>query len=174
MNCIKCNNPPQLPVKLTCNDVYCFLCLKYQMAAGNGNNTCLNQQCKQPITMDINHISEDFKTVLLGLIGKSVWLYNSVSNDGWWMYNPDTSKMIEQCYMNGLPTVSFLIGPYTYRIHFNDGVQTLVTLNGDGGNTKQRTVKRITFTQQQIDKLNIKGISGMYFKTIEDEIGKFV
>jgi WWE domain len=172
MNCVKCNKPPQLPVTLTCNDVYCFLCLKEYM--GNNNSTCYNQQCKQPITIDINHISEDFKTVLSGLNGKNVWMYNSVSNDGWWIYNPETSNNIEQCYSNGLPTVSFLIGTKTYRILFSSGVQTLISVNPTNGNGKQRTVKRVTFTQTHIDQLNIKGVAGIYFKTIEDQIGKFV
>jgi hypothetical protein len=150
------------------------LCLKEYTL--NGNSTCFNQQCRQQINIDIANVSEDFRAVLLGLVGKSVWLYSSVSADGWWMYNPDTSNTIENCYGNGLPTCSFMIGAKTYRIHFNDGVQTLVYPQGasQAGNPKQRTIKRVTFTQSKVDQLNIKGIAGMYFKTIEDQIGKFV
>ena len=173
MNCTKCNKPVQLPVTLDCNDVYCYLCLK-EWCANGGNGTCFNQQCKQPITIDINNVSDDFRATLLGMVGKSVWLYNSVSNDGWWMYNPDTSNTIENCYNNHLPTCSFMIGTKTYRISFNDNVQALVNVNNSNAQQKQRSVKRVTFTQSKIDELNIKGISGMYFKTIVEQIGKFV
>ena len=180
MSCIKCNKPPQLPVTLDCNDVYCFLCLKEHTS--NSNTDCCNQQCNQQINIDITNISKDFRTTLLAMIGKSVWLYSSLSNDGWWMYNPDTSNVIENCFGNQLPTCSFLIGAKTYRIQFDNSgnhththTQTLISLaTANNGNPKQRIVKRVTFTQSKIDQMNIKGIAGMYFKTIQDQIGKFV
>lgn len=172
MSCTKCNKAPQLPVTLDCGDVYCFLCLKEFIS--NGNTICFKTGCNHQTNLDINNVSKDFRATLLSFIGKNVWLYNSMSQDGWWMYNPDTSTTIENCYKNGLPTCSFLIGTKTYRIHFNNGMQTLVNLSIPSNNQKQRQVKRVVFTQSKIDQLNIKGIAGMYFKTIEDQIGKFV
>ena len=177
MSCVKCIKPPQSPYTLDCDDVYCFLCLKDQIT--NGDNVCARQGCQQLINVDLTNVSEDFRSTLLGLIGKSVWLYSSISSDGWWLFNPHTINTIEQCYTSGVPTCSFMIGTKTYNINFVNGVQNLVTValpggGGGGGNVKQRSVKRITFTQSKVDEINIKGIAGMYFKTIEDQIGKFV
>lgn len=171
-NCAKCNNPPQLPVTLGCGDMYCFLCLKEFMS--NGNTGCFKAGCQQQINIDIANVSEDFKLTLLSMIGKNVWLYSSMSKDGWWMYNPNMSKTIETCFGNGLPTCSFLIGTKTYRIQFSNNIQTSINVVAGANDQTQRQVKRVSFTQSKIDQLNIKGIAGMYFKTIEDQIGKFV
>lgn len=165
-HCAQCNNPPQLSVMSDCGTgcVYCFLCLKDYIGSANG--VC---KCGLPITIDIDHVSKDFKTQLETLNGKPVWLYSSASSDGWWMYNLSTSDQLEYCFNGGLPTCSFHIGKKTYNANFTSNTQTLVT----GGST-QRPMKRAMFTADIIDQLNIKGIAGVYFKTIENQIGKFV
>lgn len=174
MTCVLCNKASQLPLTLKCNDVYCFLCLKDYCSKASPNPVCVKPGCGQPIDVDLDHVSKDFRTLLSSLQNKNVWLYSSASNDGWWMYNPDTVTTIENCYNSNLPTCSFLIGSKTYRISFRDSLQSLVTGNVNNATQKQRPVKRVTFTKDMVEQINIKGIAGMYFKTIEDEIGKFV
>jgi hypothetical protein len=171
-NCKKCNNPPQLSVVLDCGCVFCFLCLKDYISIQSTQSTQILCICGQPLSIDIDHVSEDFRTTLNGLQGKPVWLYSSLSGDGWWMYNIETSDQLERCYSGGLPTCSFQIGSKTYSANFQGAVQSLISSNP--ANAKQREIHRVDFDNSIIEQINIKGIAGVYFKTIEDEIGKFV
>lgn len=171
MSCAKCNSPPQLPVVLECGDIYCFLCLK-QKIQKTQETKCNN--CQKLIDIEIDNISQDFRDTLANLVTKPVWMYSSKSQDGWWMYNIETLDAIERCYENDLPMCSFMIADKTYKIMFDTNIQSLVSLSDGSGQPKQRIVKRVLFSEQMIDQINIKGIAGLFFKTIEDEIGKFV
>ena len=95
-----------------------------------------------------------------------------MSSDGWWMYNLSTSDQLERCFGMGLPTCLVQIGSHTYNVNYSSMLQTYVPITPN--DIKQRSVKRVIFDSSVIDTMNIKGISGMYFKTIEAEIGKFV
>lgn len=172
-NCSVCNKPPQLSVISDCGTgcVYCFLCLKDYIKNTIGSPMCV---CGQPMSIDVDNVSEDFRTTLRGLQGNPVWMYSSNSGDGWWMYNLKTSEQLERCFSGGLPTCSFQIGSKTYNANFSTGMQTLITAHPSGNDIKQRPMQRVLFDNDIIDQKNIKGIAGIFFKTIEDEIGKFV
>jgi hypothetical protein len=54
-------------------------------------------------------------------------------------------------------------------------MQTLVSPPPvDHNKPQRRRVKQVQFTNDKIEELNIKGISGVFFAKIEDEIGKFM
>ncbi len=169
MSCSGCNKVARLPIVLDCNCTYCFLCLKDTIQSGGGGKCNV---CQTDITLDIDNVSEDFRDTLENLVNTPVWLYCSNSMDGWWMYDIDISKSIENCYTSNLPTCSFTVGAQTYRVMYSTMLQTLVSIGNQS--PKQRQIKRVVFTSNMIDQLNIKGISGIFFKTIEDQIGKFV
>ncbi len=178
MSCIRCNKDPQLSVVIQgCGDAYCYLCLKDWVSTQNPANGGLVCICTQPLPqgLDIQHISRDFRKTLTDLNGKNVWLYSSNTGDGWWMYNIGTSNIIESSHSSGLPTCSFLIGSKTYRIEFNSLIQTLVSpAPADPSKPQRRRVMQVKFTNDKIKELNIKGISGVFFEKIENEIGKFL
>lgn len=174
MTCVICNHPPQLTITLDCNDIYCFLCLKEHIIKNTSTQNSSCKACQSSIDIDIEHLSKDFRNTLQNMCGNPVWLYRSNSQDGWWIYNIHTSETIENCHSNNLPTCSFFIGTKTYRVSFISNLQILVDPLNASEQPKQRNVKRVIFDQNSINELNIKGIAGLFFKTIEDEIGKFV
>jgi len=168
--CVKCEKEAQLAVTVDCGDTYCFLCLKGQLLT-------LDKKCKScssDIKMDINNISRDFHSVLTNLYGKHVWLYGSNSGDGWWMFDPKTTDLIETQYREGRPMCSYVIGPTTYHLSFgnDEGDQSSESVTSTTG--KHRKVRRVILDKAMVKSINIKGISGVFFKKIEDEIGKFM
>lgn len=189
--CAKCGQDPLLVVDLNCGDIYCFLCLKSIWIFNVMNSNIIKcLKCNMDSKVDIEHISRDFRTVLSGLAGKYVWLYISKSNDGWWMFDPKTSKNIETTYVQGIPQCSYNIGDTNYIVKFgaDEGEQMLnlnstnlnsfnlnsFNLNSNNPIVKYRKVKRVIFDKTSIKTMNIKGISGIFFEKIENEIGKFL
>lgn len=171
MSCAKCKRDPQLPVTLDCNDNYCYMCLKEMISLSMIN--CVG--CQMPLNIDINNISKDFQQVLSDLVGKHVWLYRSVSGDGYWMFDPKITSSIDTSYKSGVPGCNYLLGSKIYRIRFgNEEGEQLYSTSPNDPSPKRRYVKRVQFDKDEIKRLNIKGISGIFFQKIEDEIGKFI
>lgn len=158
---------------LPCKDIACFLCVKDKQLNGGVTTGCV--KCGTPMNVDIDNVSQDLTNLINNLVGNSVWLYKSKSGDGHWMFDPKTTKIIEKAYLSKIPGCSYMIGMKTYSIVFKDdkGEQQYYSGPNDK-NPKRREVVRVKFTKEEIKNWNIKGISGVFFKTIEEEIGKFV
>lgn len=168
-----CTNDPQFPITLACDDVYCFLCLKDHVLKSGETFDCVT--CKKSVTVDLNHVSRDLRNLISNLKGEFVWLYRSVSGDGYWMFDPNTTTKIDNFYKSKLPLCTYRIGSKMYKMKFGneEGEQIYESMPNDP-NPKRRYVKRIVCDENELKRLNVKGISGIFFKKIEQEIGKFV
>lgn len=94
--CSICDQVPTFPMKLTCGDTFCFLCIKTHIIISS--ITC--PKCGQ-------FVSDDLNNVLLnevddeGVFASTVyWMYSSNVGNFWWCYDKMTSRAIENMYQH--------------------------------------------------------------------------
>lgn len=98
--CSICLDEPKLSIKLTCNHVFCFLCIK-SVKLSHYDAKCPN--CREPISDEIlqkiyydpeeNRIEEDQL--------EYQWLYSTKKN-GWWKFDPEHNVELEELYQEYL------------------------------------------------------------------------
>lgn len=168
-DCSICLNHYDIPVVLDCNHTFCFLCIKEVNLHGM---TC--PLCRNNITIDLGNVFKDLRDKLQALVGKDVWLYASVSGDGWWMYNLEMNQNIENAYQQSQNannahnafTCQIRVAARTYDIDFTQQKQHF--------QNKERRIQRVTFDMDKIKEINIKGMAGVFFQKIQEQIGKFI
>ena len=93
-DCVVCMQPYDLPVMLDCGHVFCYICLK---TANKSKDEC--PLCRAIITIDINRVVQrDLESKVSGMVGSPVWLYESNSKDGWWIYGVRSCTPLEDAY----------------------------------------------------------------------------
>ena len=107
-------------VRLSCNHVFCYLCVKG--SAQQSNNRC--PVCRRPIANDYfenpDLIEEiDIKTV--PSVEGMQWQYEG--RNGWWLYDSRHSRDIEKAFAAKEPSVEVLIAGFVYVIDFQQMIQ---------------------------------------------------
>lgn len=90
--CSVCWGEYTLKYELSCKHKFCYLCLK--QAAVSANMKCPYCQADIPesVLEEAQISEEDYKNV-----ATHKWMYSG-RNDGWWYYDPNSSKIIEEAY----------------------------------------------------------------------------
>lgn len=104
INCQKCHMSATLPIKLSCGDDFCFLCIKSHYL--NGNKTC--PKCHQNIHLNQLNVNNLLDTSDLGPSRKIYWLYSARFGDNWWCYSSDQNIKIENMYSDFLKSMGII------------------------------------------------------------------
>lgn len=96
--CNLCKKKLNVPTKLECGDIFCFMCIKtYVIDHGQNCPNCgkliQNNLCEY--VTDINVTTTLFR-----------WAFSGVFNDGWWCYDDNTNMYIEKIYHDYLKRTS--------------------------------------------------------------------
>lgn len=158
------NDPPINAIKLNCKHIFCFLCVK---GAAENNNRC--PICRSEITQDFwfnQHQIIGATRIPTATQDGKYWFYEAY--DGWWMYDPETAKEIEQAYQMGNTKHEQLIAGFIYCIDYEKMVQ-----RRRDGYSRSRKIRRATLNLE-----NIKGVAGIKnndllstIKLLKDSVG---
>lgn len=184
--CSVCYDPVQYPIKLPCNHVFCFLCIKGAHAANRlcpmcrdriPNSFILNPELisanKPPPKTSTNKpkrgptspaAPRQTRSMTKDKTSEKFWCYESKRDyKTWWKYDQRTSTTIEEAYQKWVkntkkqpPYVDLQITGKIYRIDFESREQYLSS--GDG---RRRLIKRSTDLADKIDK--IVGTAGIKY-----------
>ncbi len=145
------------PVRLPCQHIFCFLCVK---GAANQSKRCA--LCRQEIPVDfLNNPSllrkEDLLKENFSEDGLS-WFYEG--RNGWWLYDERTSQELEDRYKRDVKVFDLLIAGFLYVIDLDNMLQ--VRRNDP---TRRRRIKR---DRKDIPK---KGVAGLKINETSDRDG---
>jgi hypothetical protein len=83
MSCEICQEIPLIPLQLSCDHQYCFLCLAKGMLDG---------------IMSCPSCHSEFNYKKIDSENRYLWLYSSCLSDNWWCYDKDQNVQIEEAY----------------------------------------------------------------------------
>lgn len=161
-----CTSPPECaiclqrcvhPVRLPCNHIFCFLCVKG--ASWHSKRCAL---CRQEIPEDfldrpVLLLPEELKAAAAGVgrtegteggRGDFAWYYEG--RNGWWQYDERTSHELEEAFSKGKKSTEMLIAGFLYVADLENLVQYRRNEHG-----RRRKIKRDTV---DIPK---KGVAGL-------------
>ena len=148
LECAICLDSCMNAVRLHCNHVFCYLCVKG--SAQQSNNRC--PVCRRPIPNDYF----DNPNLIEGIDWKAVpadegmqWQYEG--RNGWWLYDSRTSRDIEKAFAANDSTFEVLIAGFVYVIDFDQ----LIQYRRHQPN-RIRKIRRHT-----IEPNHIKGVAGL-------------
>jgi len=94
-NCIQCNSLLNVPVKLSCDHHYCFLCLCMNLL--KNNFYCIG--CNNNLTIsEPTKLNDQEKKIIKYLDNHYLWLYSSNFTSTWWCYEKPLNQSIEHIY----------------------------------------------------------------------------
>lgn len=157
------HDPPVNGVQLGCGHVFCYLCIK---SACETTGVCA--LCRQEIGYEFNFQEHSILgTVKLPAASPDgfYWFYEGYR--GWWLYDSDTNRDIEDAYQRGETTFEKFIAGSVYLIDLNNMIQQ----RKDEPEGRQRKVCRAT-----LDMENILGMAGLKGKDFSEalEMMRFV
>nr|XP_027203835.1 E3 ubiquitin-protein ligase rnf146-like [Dermatophagoides pteronyssinus] len=145
--CPVCRNKPSHPIKLPCNHIFCFLCAKGSILH---NQKC--PLCRQHISLSFLNNPQLVQTESISenthLDNDYHWFYEG--HNGWWLYDEQTSKEIENAFQQKELFIEVLIAGYIYIIDLEQMVQYR-----KGMPNKLRKIQRAK------TDTNVKGIAGL-------------
>ena len=153
--CPICRYTLNIPIKLSCNHVYCYLCIK---STNEISNNC--PYCSKTIDIQLDKVT--IKKQNLDIFNmKNLWLYSDKEfvNKKWWLYDPVTNILIENLYNEYiLDDNKDVIFPISIAIkHYTIDFKNMKQISGDN-------IKNITrVSLQEANKLNILGITNIYY-----------
>lgn len=149
-------DPPVNGVQLTCGHVFCYLCIK---SASETTGVCA--MCRTEIGDEFNFQEHQ----ILGTIklpssnNGHYWFYEGCR--GWWLYDADTNRELEQAYSQGTTSIEKFIAGGVYVIDFNHMAQR----RKDDDHGRVRRVRRATL---ELD--NILGMAGLKGKDFQEAL----
>ncbi|XP_067139546.1 E3 ubiquitin-protein ligase RNF146-like [Centruroides vittatus] len=118
--CAVCLQTSIHPVRLPCNHVFCYLCVK---GVTNQSKRCA--MCRQEIPTDFldnpTLLSTNNSEPVLTFEDGHQWFYEG--RNGWWQYDERTSVELETAYKRGENRCEVLIAGFLYVINFEHMVQ---------------------------------------------------
>lgn len=154
--CSICRNEPTNAVKLDCGHTFCYLCIK---SAGETTGVCA--LCRRELPAEFN-----FKKMnVLGPIRVPTskdgfyWFYKGYQ--GWWLYDADTNRELEEAHGNGLSLINKLIAGHMYKLDLQSMTQQ--RQDGDGN---PRTMMRSKLSAVP----NCLGIGGLRGDEIDEAV----
>lgn len=139
------------PVKLPCEHMFCYLCIK-GVAARRGRCAMCRRDIppgyfEQPDVVN----KEVIKSKMDQARNKYHWFYEA-KNGGWWMYEERTSSEIEKAYSEKKSSLRIQISGFFYVVDFERMVQCREDIP-----TRRRNIKR------DVERSNaVKGVAGIY------------
>ena len=141
------NEPPVNAIRLECNHVFCFLCIK-SVASATGRCALCRAE-----------IDQDFEVGEFDLVGEAkfpagsndgyFWFYEG--KRGWWLYDADTNKELEEAYQNGGKRIEKLIAGQVY----------VITLRNLSQYQKSDSSRSRKICRHTLDLDNILGLAGI-------------
>lgn len=153
-NCSICLEDPIFKIKLDCNHIFCYLCLKTFLEKGKLScpncRADINESVLEEAHICIDYIDEYYQE-------KGNWTYSG-RNNGHWYYDKITADEIEEKYQNwkdgGDSSFMIRILNRDYTIDFTDMTQSSFG--------RKRTINRICDNDMS---LLIKGFAGLRAST---------
>ena len=151
MQCCICQEKCVNPVRLPCDHIFCYLCIK---GVAVRNSRCA--LCRSPIPHGFLDrpavVNKDEITSSLKQFATShSWFYEA--KDGrWWMYEHRTSSDIETAYTEQKKNLKIQISGFSYVVDFERMVQFR-----EGIPNRQRRIKRDT-----VRSADVKGVAGIH------------
>lgn len=150
--CPICLEKPNNPTNLGCSHVFCYLCIKQSYITGN--KKC--PMCRKDLD---NDLYENAKGNDIHIDKGYYWMYSG-RNKGWWLYDNDTTIIIENGYEdykkdNNNDKITIDILGLEYIIDFNNMQQI-----NKYKKWRRRYIKREDIEEDK-DTIDIKGISGL-------------
>lgn len=138
--------PPTNPVKLECNHIFCFMCIK---SASEVTGLC--PLCRTEIGILFNFKEHEVLGPIRTPHSSSgyYWFYEGYR--GWWLYDADTNRDLESAFLRGEPKLEKFLAGCVYVIDMRNMTQQ--RQDGDG---RARKICRAT-----LDLENILGIGGL-------------
>lgn len=150
--CSICHSePPVNAIQLNCGHIFCFLCIK---SVSEAIGVCA--LCRAEIGIEFNFREHP----ILGVarvptsINGHYWYYEGYR--GWWLYDADTNRHIEDAYQRGESTLERFIAGSTYIIDVVNLVQQRKDQDG-----RPRKICRATLELENI--LGMAGLKGRDF-----------
>ncbi|XP_054717397.1 E3 ubiquitin-protein ligase RNF146-B-like [Uloborus diversus] len=116
--CAVCLQPYVQPVRLPCNHIFCYLCVK---GVTQQSKRCA--MCRQAIPLNYldnpQLIAAPHQNITFD--GSYQWFYEG--RNGWWQYDDRTSLEIESAYRKGEKSCEVLIAGFLYIIDFQEKLQ---------------------------------------------------
>ena len=153
--CCICREHCVNPVKLPCQHLFCYLCLKGVAAR---NNRCA--LCRETIPFGfLNKLVVLNKDEIAALTNSCVWFYEA-KNGGWWMYEHRVAEEIEKAFNDKKEQTHIQISGFLYTVDLVSMVQYR-----DDRPSRKRRIKRGGVREE-----SIKGVAGLLIKdSIPDE-----
>lgn len=151
------SDPPVNGVQLRCGHIFCFLCIK---SASETTGVCA--MCRAEIGNEFNFQEHQ----ILGTIKLPsssdgyYWFYEGFR--GWWLYDADTNRELEQAYRQGRTTIEKFIAGGTYIIDLIHMAQK----RRDDDHGRARKICRATLNLENI--LGMAGLKGQDFREALD------
>lgn len=145
--CSICHSePPVNAIQLNCGHIFCYLCIK---SASETTGACA--LCRSEIGIEFNYQEHSILgTVRLPTSNNGFyWFYEGFR--GWWLYDADTNRDLENALQRGESVLSVFIAGYHYEIN----LQMMTQRRKDG----EGRVRKITRAKLDLD--NIIGMAGL-------------
>lgn len=155
--CCICQDKCVNPIKLPCDHIFCYLCVKG--VAARGNRCAL---CRQIIPLGY---LEDTRSVInkeqlklkMEESKNTTWFYEA-KNGGWWMYEQRTSVDIERAFSENKKSLRLQISGFYYIVD----LEGMVQYREDHPN-RRRSIKRDVLRVE-----SVKGIAGIRTSSTEE------
>lgn len=142
--CSICLQEPVHPVKLPCDHIFCFLCIKGVVHSAVPVCALCRAPVPQGFVFNPNVVNEVKATE-----DAFTWYYEG-RGGGWWEYDSRTSLELEEVHGAGVKELEMMIAGYIYIIDFNAMVQ-----KRKSAQQIQRKIKR---DKNVIDKIGVAGL----------------
>jgi hypothetical protein len=159
ITCCICLSEALLPIKLVCNHIFCYLCIKSVKLSACDNCPL----CRHPISDDIidGMTLSDCTELDDGLNIGYHWLYKG-NNNGWWKYDKQHNEELEYFYTDYISN-KYLGKDEKYKLNighmqFDIDFDKMEQINNNGYGRKIMRLKN-----KEIDNFGdlIKGIAGL-------------
>ena len=155
--CVVCLQLCHHPVKLPCNHIFCFLCIKGVAARSHRCALCRaelpDSYFENPIVVEAKEAEVAACIAPKETNDKAAtykWFYEG--RNGWWQYEVRASDQLEQAFQEGKQSTEIIIAGFAYIVDIENMVQYRKNYP-----TRRRRIKR---DKAQADK---KGIAGLKY-----------
>lgn len=145
------NEPPINAIKLNCcQHVYCFLCIKSAITNANKCPLC-RLDIKENFDFDVLDVIGEIRLPAPGGQGRDkYWFYEGKT--GWWLYDADTTRELEDAYLNDVKKIEKVIAGQVYVINLSKFKQ-----HQKNDSIKSRKVDRASWGSKE----PILGVAGL-------------